>query len=208
MNFCFMIIIMIYCHLSKLSVGQTPRLCNVPIKSIYEKADHVFGFIMYTLWSCSTKEYFSNVCISESRVTTRLNVQLGECAACGNDMYKDSSYISSIGGVGSCTTSHLVLHRSCRIFYTVSLWRPFVRDPHDLNFTGRTFLPTTSSRSCRWLKDTECGNSSVALFMSVPWSEGRQSLAMVCSTACNEKVGCKKPGTDPVGWAAQKKKKT
>ena len=26
-------VVVIYCHLSKLSVGQTPRLCNLPIKS-------------------------------------------------------------------------------------------------------------------------------------------------------------------------------
>ena len=29
-NFFF---VLIYCHLSKLSVGQTPRLCNLPSKS-------------------------------------------------------------------------------------------------------------------------------------------------------------------------------
>ena len=26
-------VVVIYCHLSKLSVGQTPRLCNLPSKS-------------------------------------------------------------------------------------------------------------------------------------------------------------------------------
>ncbi len=27
------LVVVIYCHLSKLSVGQTPRLCNLPSKS-------------------------------------------------------------------------------------------------------------------------------------------------------------------------------
>jgi hypothetical protein len=27
------VVVVIYCHLSKLSVGQTPRLCSLPSKS-------------------------------------------------------------------------------------------------------------------------------------------------------------------------------
>ena len=30
-------VVVIYCHLSKLSVGQTPRLCNLPSKSYSNK---------------------------------------------------------------------------------------------------------------------------------------------------------------------------
>ena len=50
---------------------------------------------------------------SESRVlvTTQLNLQLGECAACGKTMYKTESDFSSMDGLGSSTTNHQVLHR-------------------------------------------------------------------------------------------------
>ena len=53
--------------------------------------------------------------------TPPLHVQLGQCTACGKAMFKDASDFSSIDGLASCTTIHQVLHRSCYIFYTVSL---------------------------------------------------------------------------------------
>ena len=53
----------------------------------------------------------------------------------------------------------------------------------------------------------EGGSNSCELFKSVKMSEGKKSLAMVCSVACNEKVGSKRPGADSAGGAAPKKEK-
>ena len=39
-------------------------------------------------------------------------------------------------------------------------------------------------------------------------SKGKKSLAMVCFSACNAKVGNKKSGHDGSGGAAQKKRRT
>ena len=74
-----------------------------------------------TLWRHWCKTIFSicsALCLGEQG-TTPLNLQLGECAACGSPMYPGVSTFSHIEGISNCTKKHQVLHRPCCIVYTV-----------------------------------------------------------------------------------------
>ena len=75
-----------------------------------------------TYWRIWCKTIFSpfSVLHIEEQGTTRLNVQLGECDTCDKVMYKNASDFSSVSSIGSNTTVHQVLDRTCYTFYTVS----------------------------------------------------------------------------------------
>ena len=115
--------------------------------------------------------------------TTLANVRYGECAVCSRALYENVDDFSSIANIKHRTNNHQVPH--CRA--------KFLGGPVCISLLT-AYLVVQGEHSCRFLKGKSDMKSSAVLLTQIGMCEAKGSLATVCSTACNEKTGNKRPG--------------